>query len=523
MRKIKRVAIRNYRGVEELDLAVPEGGATAKGRNGAGKTTILKAVKAALLAQDVGADAIRKGSSKSEILVDIDDLSVRRVITEKGNRLDVEKGEFAVNKPQTYLKDLLGTSSLDPMDLLTLKGKARRSAVLAALPVTITVEQLRKYWPKCPDNYDCSGHGLEVVAVVREMAYRRRTEKNKAAKEAEAELDRARSRAEAAASRAPTEGPDLERLQDDADTARANYVSLQSRAAEAEAQREVMDSKRTRVLECRAQAERIREKAEPVTAEALEQADLDADNARAEVEILRARLKEAEKAFRAASELAINLHADKERYKQAIERYNQAIERAVSFDQQADELDEAIETAAIKPVPASEMEAAKLKADSAREQLRAGRVAYQHMLEAQSATRASAEAETAATEAKAEAARVDEIVKALTNDAPAELLAAADGIEGLSLEGDEVMLDGVRLDALCGAEQIRFCVEVARRANAKSKILICDGLERLDPEALDVFVAEATRDGYQLLATRVDRGDVVIEAIVADAAESEAA
>ena len=65
-------------------------------------------------------------------------------------------------------------------------------------------------------------------------------------------------------------------------------------------------------------------------------------------------------------------------------------------------------------------------------------------------------------------------MRSLTEQAPAELLAQCDGIPGLSLDGDDILLDGVRLDSLCGAEQVRFCVEVARRANAKSKILVVD-------------------------------------------------
>jgi hypothetical protein len=506
MRKIKRVVIHNYRGVEELDLDVPASGAIAKGRNGAGKTTILKAVKAALLAQDVGADAIRKGATKSEILVDLDDLAVRRVITESGQRLSVSKGEFEVRKPQTYLQEMLGTSSLDPMDLLLLKGKERRKAILSALPVTVSVDQLRKWWDKCPDNYDCSGHGLEVVATVRDAAYRKRSERNKEVKAAENELNAARKAAGSIA--VPAEVPDLDRLENEADAARATVASLQARASEAERQNEAMAGRREKVDTLRQQAESIRASARPVSGDDIERATDAVDESRKRVERLRRELAEAEDQLRQCEKAAIGLHAD-------AEEYEQQIERARSLEQQADDLEQTIESATVQPVPAAELEAAQTSARTARDRLAMGRVDAQAMKEARRAQEAVLAAEKAVEEAREEAARLDSIVKALTNDAPAELLAAADGIPGLSLDGDEVLLDDVRLDALCGAEQIRFCVEVARRANAKSKILICDGLERLDPEALDVFVAEATRGGYQLLATRVDRGDVVIEAIEA--------
>ena len=57
---------------------------------------------------------------------------------------------------------------------------------------------------------------------------------------------------------------------------------------------------------------------------------------------------------------------------------------------------------------------------------------------------------------------------------------------------------------------------VARRANARSKILVVDGLERVDPEQYARFVELATAGGYQLIGSRVDRGEVVLEAVTAD-------
>ena len=95
------------------------------------------------------------------------------------------------------------------------------------------------------------------------------------------------------------------------------------------------------------------------------------------------------------------------------------------------------------------------------------------------------------------------------------MLAAADGIKGLSIDGDEVLLDGVALDQLSGQERLFFAVEVARRLNAKSRLLCVDGLEVLDAEHRRMFIERATKDGYQLIATRVadDGGDPVAKPI----------
>jgi hypothetical protein len=114
---------------------------------------------------------------------------------------------------------------------------------------------------------------------------------------------------------------------------------------------------------------------------------------------------------------------------------------------------------------------------------------------------------------EAAAERLDAIVRALAEDAPPELLASANGIVDLSIDGDEIFLAGRRLDALSGAEQLEFAIAIAKRLNAKSRILICDQLERLDPGRLEDFVRIATADGFQLIATRVSSGEMVLEAI----------
>jgi hypothetical protein len=76
-----------------------------------------------------------------------------------------------------------------------------------------------------------------------------------------------------------------------------------------------------------------------------------------------------------------------------------------------------------------------------------------------------------------------------------------------------VTLDGVALSDLSGAEQMRFSIDLSKRLNPVAGILIVDGLERLDDDALDAFVEMATADGHQLIGTRVSRGELVIEAL----------
>lgn len=503
---ITKLVIRNYRGIEALETEIPKAGMIIKGRNRSGKTSVLNAIEAALLAQDVGSDAIRHGNDRAEILVDLGDHSIRRLITASNNTLTVSRDGMRADAPQTYLRTLLGVSSLDPMDLLTSKAKERRQKILAALPVSITVEQLRKYWPQCPDGYDVSGHGLEVVAKIAAQAYLKRTEVNKLAKAAQADAARLAQDAATAAQNAPQEAPELAPLLATSDAARQALAAIQERARQADAAALRTQAQRDKIAALRAQAS---SKVAGQTTVSQEQID----SARNLVSFWADRVKTIEGELASARAT----HADAIRDCDTIVRASEAVKAsqlaAADLERQADNLEEAIAQAVVAPVTPQEVDAAMTAAQAAAQALDDATKSATAWRLAQECAKAAEQAAAQAAEVKALAERLDSTVKALTDQAPAELLASADGIRGLTLDGDDVLLDGKRLDALSGEEQMSFCIEIARRANSKSRILIVDKLEQVDPEQIDRFVQEATRDGYQLIATRVERGDMVLEAI----------
>lgn len=197
--KITKLAIKNFRGIEALETSVPPAGAVISGHNAAGKTSVLRAIQAALVARGVDPTAIRIGAEKAEIVLDLDDVTVRRVITSKTSSVTVTTQDGLTRKaPQTYLNDLLGGAAIDPIELFLAPPKERRRQILAALPVTVTPEQLRQWIPTLRDDVDCSGHGLEVLERLRKQAYDRRTAANAASKQAGDNASRARAEADAA-------------------------------------------------------------------------------------------------------------------------------------------------------------------------------------------------------------------------------------------------------------------------------------------------------------------------------------
>ncbi len=499
--KITKISVRNFMGIEARDIAVPPGGFIARGDNGFGKTSILMAVRSALAAQQISPAAIRNGSDRAEILIDIDDVSVKRVTTLKGSTLTVERAGMRATGPQAFITKLVGSSAIDPLDIMLLKPKERRAAICAATWMTVTLEQLRKYAPDLDDKFDVTGHGLDVVERARKFYYDERTGANKDAAETKATAERLTKEAQAL-SAAVTPGPVVpgdEAAKAVTDAERA-IAALEARKREALDATERTATQRARIAELR------------TTANAEQPVPVDVASFRVEVANAKAVVLGLEENLRVARHALTEAQAQLDGAIETQTAAERAKARAVDAAAQADSLEAALAAATVTAPSEAEVTTAAANLAAAKALLDRASAQATAMAAVQAAE--AAKKEHAAFEA--EAAELDQIVKRLANEAPVELLAAAEGIPGLTLDGDDVLLDGVRLNDRSGAEQMRFAVDVARRANAQSKIIVCDGLERLAPAKQASFVAMATAGGYQLLATAVQDGAIEIQAIESD-------
>lgn len=507
--RVTSLEVEGYRGIECIASEIGEGGVLVRGRNAGGKTSVLKALGAALGGQDVGADAIRLGCDQSRIRVTIagpdeDRLLVERVITRATTDVTVRDAAGArVAKAAALLRDLIGRTP-NPLDLLEAPRKERAAWVLAACPGTVTLDFCRRFDPAAPDNMDLRGHGLEALARLRDWRYEQRTHANAHARDTAAVAEDAAKRA--AGMLYDVNAPTVAEADAAFEAARDALARLEAEADSASKAREKTAKARARVDELREQAAAAAKRAAAlsvaqstlatVVAAEREAADL--------VTQLEARLA------RARTELAARQN-ERAQLEQAARQHDRAKAEAESLARQAADLEQAIDGTSPPEVPEALLERARD---------RAGRAAQARLAadEAMKARVAQAEAQRLAAVAQdvaAEAKRLDGLVYALTFEAPAALLAENDGIPGLAIEDDDVTLDGVRLDSLSGAEQVRFAVKVAKRVNARRKLrlLVVDGLERLDPEGLAAFLDEATSDGWQIFGSLVNRGDVVIEAL----------
>lgn len=548
---IRTITIKNFLGITAQELTVDAAGLLIEGGNGRGKSTILKAIKATLDGAGISPEAVRKGESAAEILIDLDDDTVRRRITAAGaTTLTIEDAQGSTRKkPAAYLSSLLGLAMLDPLDLVLAEPKERRALVLRAVPCRATPELLAPWLPPgtaiadvlavlAPDAWEL--HGLEVVDQVRAWATSRRTaagalvkEREKAITAANAKLRELQVAADLLAGAMSKEAATTAAV-----STLHEKVEVDGRAAAAGRAAAFVAGRRAEATRLQEEAYRVRAAA-PLAPTAEEQeAALSAISAARELETealsaleeqaktiadieeqlrqAKAKRDELASALRDRASAAKDVEAAYLRLDERERAAHDAFEKAAELDERATrELAAIAEVGGEAPTPEEVAAAhaayaaamAEVERSAAAEQARAARDRARADLDA--ATAAHAVVERTYKD-------LDKSSKALATEVPRQLLAdAAAGLSGLVIEGDTILADDgqgqlVDVEQLSTAAQMKFALGIAKRLNEKSKILLVDGLERVEAGQRATFVSLAIEGGYQLFATRVTEGPLAI-------------
>lgn len=512
---ISRIRIRDFRGIQSYDHKVDPKGAIVAGGNHRGKTSIVKAIWAALEGQDIRGDAVRIGADESEILIDLNDQIVvkRRIQREGGSSLSiVNRDGDRKAKPQEWLSRMVG-SVLDPLDFYLRKDRERLALVLDAMPAKITREEviakldedLRDLVP-----LELPSHGIEACGVVESVIYDRRAGVNRDLKAATSEAESFARGAEEVRSRVVLPpGLTLDMIPTFDEAARN-----ESRAASVlhtiEAKARDVAENRARVAKHREEIARIESEVDALEHAARTFTDDDAEQ-------LKEAREDEEQCSKAVNAAELALRAARERFNSATDRVValEAKEReSTARRTQADDLRARVASisAVLADIATDEPEGlddAK-RAHGAAVALRVAASSLQSVREHEQRAKEAAER---AKKIEERAAKMTTAIEAFRTTVPAELLAKSNGIPGLEVRAGAIYLDGKSIDGLSQQEQMSFAVDLAKRLNRGSKILVVDGLERIDADEIAAFYKLATADGWQLIGTRVERGELVTEAI----------
>lgn len=514
---IVRFRFTDWRGITVMEDRIGPGGVLVEATNGKGKTSFVTGLRAALSGKGVDAAAVRVGAEQAELLIDLRHATVRRVLKANGGGgLKITRADGTDQpRPQEWLNELFGISPLDPIDLFEEKDpKKRRAKILSAMPITVSPEVLAPWLPPGEKitAAECEGHGLDVVERLRTAYYERRTEAGRVLKAASLAASTATARAVSAENEVgPGDVREAQVVDNDLNVAIREQHRLETQAEQATKQGTQNERTRAKIKDLRAQAEAYRKDASELApdqahiAEIQESRGVLAEEAKSwDAKILELQEQIATMTAERDTTLAaiFEIDAALKRVEQDEAKAEDLVAKAVDAGSRAEELEATI--ASSEPPDEAAQEAARARVAALRQELeRAGKAA--------NAAKLRAAAEVAkAEEAKAKAAHaaLDAAEKALKHDAPPALLAASNGVPGLTIEGETIRMDGVALETLSGAEQLWFAVDIAKRLNAKSKLLVIDRLEAVAPDQLEDFLEHAREGGFQLIATRVAEGDL---------------
>jgi energy-coupling factor transporter ATP-binding protein EcfA2 len=135
--KILELRTENIKNLKVIEIR-PDGAVILEGKNGAGKSAVLDSIFLALTGKKIE-QPIRNGETRAEINVDLGEYRIRRIFTEKADRLEVLSKEGAAFKsPQTLLNSLFGDITFDPLAFANMKEKPQRELLAELVGLDFT-------------------------------------------------------------------------------------------------------------------------------------------------------------------------------------------------------------------------------------------------------------------------------------------------------------------------------------------------------------------------------------------------
>ena len=138
--KIIQLKAENIKNLKAIEINPQGNDVILSGKNGAGKSAILDSILMAITGKSKKIkEPIKNGERKACIEIDMGDYKVKRVFTEKTDRLELLSAEGAkFPSPQTMLNTIIGKLSFDPLEFSKMKSGAQRDVLMSLVGLDFT-------------------------------------------------------------------------------------------------------------------------------------------------------------------------------------------------------------------------------------------------------------------------------------------------------------------------------------------------------------------------------------------------
>lgn len=161
--KITKIVIKNLFGIKEMQL---DGSSIeATGTNGAGKSSIIDAVRYALTNSSDRDYVIKNGESEGEVLIETDTgLSInRKKRAEQTDYKSIKENGKDVPKPEGFLQDLFTTMQLNPVEFCGMGRQEQNRIILDLVQFPWDLNWIKEKFEEIPDGVNYQQNILQVL------------------------------------------------------------------------------------------------------------------------------------------------------------------------------------------------------------------------------------------------------------------------------------------------------------------------------------------------------------------------
>lgn len=470
--RIVKLKIRNLFGISELET----GGNSIEltGKNGAGKSSVIDAIKYALTNKSDRKYIVRNGETEGEVLIETDSgLRInRKVRTNQADYKSVKNNGVEVNSPETFLKDIFTELQLNPVEFMNMTEKQQNAIILDMIEYDWDMSKIKEWFGEIPAwvSYD-----QNILCVLNDIQsekgdyFTERTDINR-------DIRNKKAFVEDIAATIPA-GYNLEKWEKaSAGEIYQKIERIRKENEEIQKAKSLLDERDSKVRKF--EADREIKRAALTTEFGNRKAQIDKD-------ILQ--LQEQIKALQAEKDgleerLADKLSLAEQEYKANVARYDAEVENYKEYrDKEVVDVSELV-------TQANEIEKMKSHINE-----------YKRMLNLKD--------EIGALE-KQSKILTDRIEKART--LPGEILTDCRiPIAGLTVKDGTPLINGLPISNLSDGEKLDLCIDVAIQNPKGLQIILIDGVERLSTEWKERLYQKCKEKGLQFIAARTTDDDVM--------------
>lgn len=474
--KITKIKIKNLFGIKEYET---DGRSVELiGKNGAGKTSVIDAIRYALTNKSDREYIVRNGETEGEILIETDNgLRInRKSRTQQADYKSIKQNGTEVGSPETFLKDIFTPLQLSPVEFMEMDKKQQNAIILDMIEYPWSLQTIKEWFGEIVPDINYEQNILQVLNDIQSEKgyyYQLRQDINR-------DIRNKRAFIEEIAETLPI-GYEAEKWE------KANLSEIYTKIEKIRKENETIE-KAKRLIENRDNKVRKFEADKEIAISALERETSFRSN-QIDKEILQ--LEERIKALKTEKAGLETKKADKlavieSEFKANVAKYDA-------------EIDEYRQYADMDPVDFSNLQE---EAETV-EKMKSHINEYHRMVNLQS------EVENLVAQSE-ELTRKIEKARTL----PGEILETATiPIKGLSVKDGIPLINGLPISNLSDGEKLDLCIDVAIQKPNGLQIILIDGVEKLSTKLRTKLYEKCKSKGLQFIATRTtdDEALTVVE------------